>query len=392
MRWLANVLLVGVVACQVVGGIDERGTAVLPTEPPGADTDGGLAASCSVSDQPTCEGNAPKSCVDGQWVVEKACAGAKPVCLRGACASNRSCASVKPGAGPSCGGASGTSDCCESPVVAGGTFYRNYDGNGSQVPGADGLLQTRIVTFDDPSYPATVSDFRLDAFEVTVGRFRAFVADNGGTQVHAPAKGAGAHPKAPKSGWDPEWNSRLLHDRRELEAALSCGKQVDDPTTWTDQPGPYESHPMLCVDWYEAFAFCAWDGGRLPSDAELNFAASGGSEQRLYPWKGDRIGKEYAVYGCYDMTCLAPVGSRPKGRGRWGQFDLLGSAGEWTLDTYDIPHVPCDDCVATQDWVSRQMRGASYAGHELIDVYSAYSNGKKADARLGMGFRCARDQ
>lgn len=387
MRAPGYLLLATLFGCQVVGGIDERNTA----SPPPPSSPVGDGAPCEASQPPTCEGDAPRTCEGGLWVVAPACSGPRPICAGGACRENRSCASGKAGAGPSCGGASGSTDCCESLVVAGGSFLRNYDGRGTDVLGPDGQPTTRIIPYDDPSYPATLSKFRLDAFEVTVGRFRAFLAESGGTQVNPPAKDAGAHPKAPKSGWDPEWNTRLSRDPRELEAALSCGKQVDDPITWTREPGPYESHPMLCVDWYEAFAFCAWEGGRLPSDAELNYAASGGSEQRMFPWTGDTINSDRAVYGCYALGCLPAVGSKPKGRGRWGQFDLLGSANEWVLDTYDLPRVPCNDCVETQDWVSRLTRGGGYSGAAALDMFSAFSNGQKAVQRLGMGFRCARD-
>jgi formylglycine-generating enzyme len=365
VRALSSLIFAGfsasLVACQVVGAIEEKKIAEAPaTEPTSAEE--------------TAEDVAPTEPSDP----------AKPI-------AKQSCAAKKPGAGPSCGGVSGTTDCCDSPIVKGGKFNRNFDGNGRQVPTENGTLGERIITYDDPGYPARVSDFRLDAFEVTVGRFRAFVEANGGTQKNPPAKGAGAHPKNAKSGWDPEWDSRLLRDRTELEAALSCGKQVDDPITWTAKPGAFESHPMLCVAWYEAFAFCAWDGGRLPTDAELNYAASGGDEHRLYPWDGYVITKEHAVYGCYEQSCLPPVGSLPKGRGKWGHFDLLGSANEWVMDTYDLPQVPCTDCVQTQDWASRLTRGESYGGVPLLSLFSAYSNGKQATQRLGMGFRCARD-
>ncbi len=388
MRIHLSALVATLLGCQVVGGIDERSAASLPSEAPPATADGNR---CEPSQQPTCEGDAPRRCEGARWVVAPVCAGEQPICAGGTCRANRSCASGKAGAGPSCGGASGTTDCCQSLVVEGGKFLRNYDGHGSAVVGPDGAPSTRILSYDDPSYPATLSNFRLDAFEVTVGRFRAFLAESGATQAHPPTKDAGAHPKAPKSGWDPEWNTRLSRDARELEAALSCGKQVDAPITWTREPGLYESHPMLCVDWYEAFAFCAWDGGRLPSDAELNFAASGGSEQRMFPWAGATISHDHAVYRCSDLGCLPAVGSKPMGRGRWGQFDLLGSAEEWVLDTYDLPQVPCNDCVATQDWASRLTRGGGYSSAEVLNMWSAFSAGQRAVQRLGMGFRCARD-
>ena len=78
-------------------------------------------------------------------------------------------------------GPSGES-CCVSPLVPGGTFFRSYDGimRGNGVP-----------NFTDKSNPATVSDFRLDKFEITVGRFRKFVEAGAATKAKPPAAGAG---------------------------------------------------------------------------------------------------------------------------------------------------------------------------------------------------------
>ena len=76
-------------------------------------------------------------------------------------------------------GAEGNDDCCKSLPVPGGTFDRNYDG----------------VDYLDRSYPATVSDFSLDKYEITVGRLRVFVNAGMGTQASPPGDGTGAHPK-----------------------------------------------------------------------------------------------------------------------------------------------------------------------------------------------------
>src|SRR6185503_5212427 len=100
---------------------------------------------------------------------------------------------------------------------------------------------------------------------------------------------------------------------------------------------------MNCVSWFEAFAFCAWDGGRLPTETEWNYAAAGGNEQRVYPW-GANIDLTKASYDCAGdgsgtgtpncmFSDMLPVGSRsPQGDGKWGQADLAGNVWEWTLD------------------------------------------------------------
>jgi formylglycine-generating enzyme required for sulfatase activity len=216
-------------------------------------------------------------------------------------------------------------------LVQGGTFYRSYDG----------------VDFTDKSYPATVSDFYLDKYETTVGRFRAFVNAGMGTQTNPPAPGTGAHPLITGSGWNSAWNASLPKDTASLKAALKCDATNQ---TWTDGPLSNESQPQNCLDWYTAFAFCAWDGGRLPTEAEWNYAASGGNEQRYYPWSNPptstTIDDSYAVYCGGSCSGTQNVGSKsPKGDGKWGQSDLGGNIGEWTLDWYAQPYsMPCDNC------------------------------------------------
>ncbi|WP_437616378.1 SUMF1/EgtB/PvdO family nonheme iron enzyme [Sorangium sp. So ce834] len=80
--------------------------------------------------------------------------------------------------------------------------------------------------------------------------------------------GAGKHPSDPRTGWDPAWNDALT---KALPVAMACNGSSHK--TWTDTPGANENAPINCVYWVVALAFCAWDGGRLPTEAEWQYAA-----------------------------------------------------------------------------------------------------------------------
>ena len=238
-------------------------------------------------------------------------------------------------------------DCCRSLPVPGGTFFRNYDG----------------VDYLSRNYQATVSAFHLDRYEITVGRLRAFIDAGMGTREHPPDAGDGSHPEIVDSGWKIAWNEALSVDTAALKAALKCNP--DNPT-WTDMPEGNENKAVECLDWYTAFAFCAWDGGRLPTEAEWHFAASGGSEQRYYPWsrpaKSTIVDDSYAVFSNGGPIGMQVVGSKsPRGDSRWGHSDLAGNAWEWTLDSAQGPYpVPCHDCAALNESRYRTFRGGSH--------------------------------
>jgi formylglycine-generating enzyme required for sulfatase activity len=267
-------------------------------------------------------------------------------------------------------------DCCRSLPVPGGTFERGYDG----------------VDFFGPRAPASVSDFHLDRYEVTVGRFRTFVRAGFGTQSNAPQNGTGAHRRIAASGWSSTWNQKLATSTPALTAALKCHAGYQ---TWTDTPESNENKPINCLDWYTAFAFCAWDGGRLPTEAEWSYAAFGGSEQRYYPWSSPptstTIDDSYAVY-CGGTCQLLNVGSKsPKGDGRWGQADLGGNAWEWTLDTGAGAYpMPCQDCADVSAGAYRAFRSGSN-DDIAATLRSAVRHLYYPEYRGVVGVRCARD-
>lgn len=320
-----------------------------------------------------------------------------------ACVINQSCTGG-PGASKTCGAAAdettpGAEDCCKTLAVPGGSYNQ----------------------FNDAKYPAKVSPYILDAFEVTGGRFRAWVeATNGNLRGSAPKAGAGAHPRVANSGWRAEWNDLLPASRTEVDQMLGpeqcqVGGNLDQfgtLTWWTNaleqkikqtnggkadimaanSKEALDEKPLNCVPWHVLMAFCIWDGGRLPTNAEWGFAAAGGSEQRDFAWGsvpdkdlvfiGGRndlskvpifdAGQKYVVASLYDPTQgpnndldpkvyvhtwggkfrvprdnalhVSPVGRRAAGNGRWGHANLADGMIEWMLDSGPILPGECNDC------------------------------------------------
>lgn len=318
---------------------------------------------CS-SGQTQCAGNMPQACdANGAWQDQAACPAQAPTCAAGVCGVPPSCSGL-----PSTCGPSGNESCCTSPTLPKGTYNRT----------------------NDPAFPATLSDFRIDRFEITVGRFRKFVESYPG---NLPAAGAGAHPLIPGSGWQTIWNTGLTADQAALKMALKC-EAVSQ--TWTDDVGANEDLPMNCVNWYEAFAFCSWDKGRLPTEAEWNYAAAGGDEQRQYPWSSPpgstTVDSSYAVYNHVPLTA---VGSKSgKGDGKWTQADLGGGVWEWNLDWFSDPFISatCNDCafVSNGGSASRVIRGSSWTNDATFMLNSARTDYDPTFHVSSTGARCAR--
>ncbi len=330
------------------------------------------AGTCEVANRP--EGS---TCTDGDACTQSdtcqagSCVGSDPV----TCLSLNQChiaGTCNPATGicsnPYMPATCGDSEsCCASSVVTGGAYNRS----------------------NNASYPATVTDFRLDRFEVTVGRFRQFLA---GYPENKPKAGAGAHPLVTDSGWSPAWP--LPPDQAALEAAVKCA----DSPTWTETAGANENRPMNCLNWYVAFAFCAWDGGRLPTEAEWNYAAAGGDEHRGYPWGSAVPTPAYAAYACNGdglgascaSTDIVEVGSKPAGDGKWGQADLAGNVVEWNFDGYGDYFVPCADCANVDGSSGRVARGGSWFFNISL-LHPSYRTGiPPSYSGSSYGVRCAR--
>ena len=315
----------------------------------------------------------PQECdATGQW---QSLGAACPFeCIRTGTCTPPSCAGG--GDGLTNCGPSANESCCTSPLVTGGTVQL------------------------DSTHAATVSDYKLDKYEITVGRFRKFV--DAVVAGWTPAAGAGKHTHLNggsglsngsggyEPGWDATWPSNLPMEKATWDSNLSCYSTYQ---TWTSAAGGNEQRPINCTTWFETAAFCIWDGGFLPSEAEWQYAAAGGSEGRQYPWSvpasSTTIDDTLAVY-CGASCSAQNVGSKPAGNGKWGQSDLAGNVWEWTLDWHWSPYDSADRTnhanVTTS--VYRVLRGGSFFDGAMVASFRY--NFVPSARYFGLGARCAR--
>lgn len=256
---------------------------------------------------------------------------------------------------------------------------------------------------EGPVREVRLSPFRIDAFAVSNARFAAFVADTGHVT------------DAERFGWSFVYAGFLpaalrRRARRVPETPWWCGTPG---ATWRHPEGTgstlegREHHPVVHVSWADAAAFCAWAGGRLPTEAEWEYAARGGLTGARYPW-GDELtpGGEHRCNiwqgsfphkntGEDGYRGTAPVDAyQPNG---YGLHNVAGNVWEWCADWFSADWHrtgPRRDPRGPAHGSARALRGGSYMCH------ASYCNRYRVAARSSntpdssggnVGFRCAWD-
>jgi formylglycine-generating enzyme required for sulfatase activity/serine/threonine protein kinase len=234
---------------------------------------------------------------------------------------------------------------------------------------------------EKPAHSVTLPGFYLDRTEVTMAQYRSCETKGGCTELAKTVKYEG-YSETDVKKWSPFCNVNQQDDR--------------------------SKHPVNCVDWRQAAAYCKWVGKRLPTEEEWEYAARG-PDGRKYPWGNEapRAGLLNACGSeCVEMAkkkgmtwssmysgndgweTTAPVGSVKGDKSPFGIMDMGGNVAEWVQDwyrdAYRKPNAPTG---------SRSLRGASWDRNDPSFARAANRSRVTPDDRDNfVGFRCARTQ
>jgi serine/threonine-protein kinase len=234
--------------------------------------------------------------------------------------------------------------------------------------------------------------FYLDRTEVTVRAYAACTAKR-----QCPAADHVTLPAGFGERWGPATDADAGVEAGDGSGESASQRMFDYIETWSrhcNAPRGAEEHPINCVDYAAAEAYCRWAGKRLPTEAEWALAARG-SEARAYPWGDDapECGR-----ACYDKNggCRSPVehaetcvaGIHPADRTPEGIFDLGGDVAEWVSDGIAPGGA---DAGAAPSGALRVVRGGSFIDPAEALRASARDWVAATMAHVGIGFRCALD-
>jgi formylglycine-generating enzyme required for sulfatase activity len=147
----------------------------------------------------------------------------------------------------------------------------------------------------------------------------------------------------------------------------------------------HEQMPIVNIRWDDAKAYCTWVGGRLPTEAEWEYAARAGSTEPTY----GEINQVAWYYVNSDGQAHEVGAKQPN---EFGLYDMLGNEWEWVNDWYDVDYYtqsPPQDPPGPSTGVQHVLRGGSWAGYSQYTRVSVRIRGFTGDGKGFNGFRCA---
>ncbi|MBI3621429.1 MAG: formylglycine-generating enzyme family protein [Nitrospirae bacterium] len=232
---------------------------------------------------------------------------------------------------------------------------------------ADGAVGIQVGVDELPQRTVYLKSFYIDQYEVTNRQYADYVKTGRG---YAPAT----------------WNF----------TQHPLGRQGKRWPVGTLPPGE-ENHPVTDTDWYDARAYCAWAGKRLPTEAEWEKAARG-TDGRQFPW-GNDVDPRKANTMESGLQWARAVGSYPEDVSPYGVYDMIGNVAEWVSDWYH----PYPGSTLTRDAFGKHpvLRGGSWAtpvypfarvaARLPVELLPMDQRDPNWHTGFDKGFRCAKD-
>jgi formylglycine-generating enzyme required for sulfatase activity len=218
-----------------------------------------------------------------------------------------------------------------------------------------GTMETRIDA--RPEHKVSLDAYYIDKYEVTIAQYYEFLKHIEKTKDHSKC-----HPEEPR-GTDHK------------------------PRMWEDDYYNNPEYPVVRITWHDAYAYAAWVGKRLPTEAEWEKAARGPNGNK-WPW-----GNEWDPSKCKLGGEMVPVGSVEVGKSFYGCYDMAASVAEWCADWYEIEyyqHSPTINPKGPEDGKQKVLRGGSRFGRGFLLRSTTRKYQEIQIFNIAVGFRCAR--
>lgn len=245
--------------------------------------------------------------------------------------------------------------------VAGAKFRMGSDADDlERVQRQTGLRSIEPLLSEVPSHQVTARSFCMDKFSVTNGDFARFVEAN------------------------PAWGKSML------DSPLQNGRYLEH---WSES-GPLDElmdHPVTFVTWQAAVQYCRWQGKRLPTEIEYEWASQDGAGSE-FPWGDSPPNDDIVSWGGNGIDTTVPVGSYPPNSR--DLYDMSGNVWHFTSDpwlgSYEEMLRSADERPDSEDpGIRRVVRGGSWGANSANLRVRYRDSHRPYDAREMVGFRCA---